>query len=48
MYIYILNTGEVFKSDFFDEEIEFQECLFVGVGTLKEYAGGEWLEVPSL
>lgn len=46
MYIYTFEEGGVFKSDTFYEDSGFNECIYVGVGTMKEYAGGEWLEVP--
>jgi len=46
MYIYTLGEGGVFKSDKFYEDIDFLECIYVGVGTMKEFVGGEWAEVP--
>jgi len=45
MYIYIFDDGGVYKTDEFIEDVDFKECLYVGVGTLKEYVGGEWMEV---
>ena len=47
MYVYIFSDGGVYKSDEFHQALttKTKECLFVGVGTLKEYVGGEWAEV---